>query len=154
MEDTMKNILFVSMGNICRSPLAEGILKDKIDKSNKIATVDSAGFESFNINEPPQIKTIEFAKKKGLDISKIKCRLFTDKDFDIFDEIYVMDSGSYRECQYFSRDEKDMEKVKYLMTVTSKPNKTVPNPNYFSEGGLEKTYKMLDEACDLIIDSI
>ena len=150
----MKNILFVSLGNVCRSPLAEGILKNKIEKSNKKAIIDSAGFESFNINEPPQKKAIKFAKKKGIDISEIRCRLFTVEDFDIFDEVYVMDSGSYRECQYFSRNEKDMEKVKFLMNVTSKPNKTVPNPNYFSEGGLEKTYKMLNEACDKIVDSI
>ena len=150
----MKKILFVSIGNVCRSPLAEGILKNKIKKSNKTATIDSAGFESFNINEPPQKKVTEFAMKKGIDISGLKCRLFAVEDFDIFDEIYVMDSGSYRECQYFSRNEKDMEKVKYMMNVTSKPNKTIPNPNYFSEGGLEKTYKMLDEACNLINDTI
>ncbi len=150
----MKKILFVSLGNVCRSPLAEGILKNKIKKSNKKAIIDSAGFESFNINEPPQKKAIEFAKKKGIDISEMRCRLFSVEDFDIFDEIYVMNSGNYRECQYFSRNEKDMKKVKYLMHVTSKPNKTIPNPNYFSEGGLEKTYKMLDEACDKIADCI
>ncbi|MCD4773290.1 MAG: low molecular weight phosphotyrosine protein phosphatase [Bacteroidales bacterium] len=150
----MKKILFISLGNICRSPLAEGILNNKIEKSNKKAIIESAGFESFNINEPPQKRAIKFAKKKGINISEMRCRLFTAEDFDIFDEIYVMDSGSFRECQYFSRNEKDMKKVKYLMDVASKPNKTVPNPNYLSEGGLEKTYQMLDEACEIISNSI
>ena len=150
----MKKILFLSIGNICRSPIAEELLKNKVKELNKEAIIDSAGFESFNINEPPQKKAIEFAKKKGLDISQIKSRLFTVEDFDTFDEIYVMSSGSYRECQYFSRNKKDMEKVKYLTSVSLNINKTIPNPNYFSEGGFEKSYKMIKDACDKIAETI
>lgn len=149
----MKKILFLSLGNICRSPMAEGILKSKLNKLNKEAIINSAGFESFNINEPPQPKAVEFAGKKNIDISKIRCRLFTKEDFDYYDDIYVMDSGSFRECQYFSRNEKDMEKVKYLMNVVSNKNQTIPNPNHFSKEIMEESFSMIDKACEEISKS-
>ena len=85
------NILFVCLGNICRSPLAEGILKSKIKDQNII--IESAGFESYHINEPPDPRAIKVANDHGLSISENRCRLFIADDFDKFDVIYVMDEG-------------------------------------------------------------
>ncbi len=147
-------ILFVCLGNICRSPLAEGILKQKLKEKNLIAEVESAGFESYHINEPPDPRAINQAEKHGIDISKNKCCLFTTEDFDRFDVIYVMDSSNYRDVQYFSRHDEDMEKVKYLLSVIDGKNKAVPDPYYGGESGFENVFDLINEACDKIIDLI
>jgi protein-tyrosine phosphatase len=147
-------ILFVSLGNICTSPLAEGILKYKLKEKKINATVESAGFESYNINETPNEEVVNFAKKKGIDISKNRCRLFVSEDFDKFDKIYVADSASYRDVQFFARDEKEMEKVEYLLGVVDGTNKTVPKLFLEGEKGLVKLFDILDEATEIIANKI
>jgi protein-tyrosine phosphatase len=144
-------ILFVCLGNICRSPLAEGILKSNLAKQNIQAEVESAGFESYHINESPDPRALKLAKKHGLDINDNRCRLFTTEDFDRFDVIYVMDSSNYRDVQYFSRHDEDMNKVKYLLSMVDGKNKTVPDPYYGGEAGFENVYNIIDEACAKIV---
>lgn len=148
------NILFVCLGNICRSPLAEGILKSKIKSKNIQINIESAGFESYHINESPDPRALKIAEKFGLDISENKCRLFTAEDFDNFDIIYVMDASNFRDVQYFSRTEKDMEKVKYLLSVTEGKDISVPDPYYGAESGFENIYNLLNEACNKIADML
>ena len=147
-------ILFVCLGNICRSPIAEGILKQKLEKNGIEAEVDSAGFESYHINEPPDPRAVKIAKKKGINISENRCRLFVADDFDIFDVIYVMDSSNYRDVQYFSRNDKDMDKVKYLLSVIDGKNQSIPDPYYGGESGFENIYKLIEEACEKIAASL
>ncbi len=148
------NILFVCLGNICRSPLAEGILKSKLEGKNSQITIESAGFESYHINEPPDPRALKIAKEHGIDISENRCRLFSTEDFDNFDVIYVMDNSNYRDVQYFSRTEKDMEKVKYLLSAIDGRNIAVPDPYYGAESGFENIYNLLDEACSKIADML
>ena len=147
-------ILFVSLGNICSSPLAEGILKQKLAEKNITAVVDSAGFESYNINEPPTKQVVSFAAKKGIDISDLKCRLFVSKDFDNFDKIYVTDSGTFRDVQFFARNDEDMKKVQYLLSVVDGTNKAVPKLFLEGEKGLEELFQLLSEACEIIAKQI
>ena len=148
------NILFVCLGNICRSPLAEGILKKKLSERNLLAHVESAGFESYHINEPPDKRALKICEKHDIDISPNKSRLFNEKDFDKFDKIYVMDSGNYRDVQYFSRKDEDMNKVEYLLSVIDGKKKDVPDPYYGGETGFEKVFKLIDKACDKIADLV
>jgi protein-tyrosine phosphatase len=143
-------ILFVCLGNICRSPLAEGILKSKLAKQNIQAEVESAGFESYHINESPDPRAVKLAEKHGINIRDNRCRLFTTEDFDKFDIIYVMDSSNYRDVQYFSRHDEDMDKVEYLLSVIDGKNKAVPDPYYGGEAGFENVYNLINEACDKI----
>ncbi len=147
-------ILFVCLGNICRSPLAEGILKSKLKKRGIQSKVESAGFESYHINEPPDPRALKIAEKHGIDITENKCRLFVADDFDNFDVIYVMDTSNYRDVQYFSRNDDDMDKVKYLLSVISGKNKSVPDPYYGGESGFENIFNLLEEACDKIAETL
>jgi protein-tyrosine phosphatase len=147
-------ILFVSLGNICSSPLAEGILKRKLEEKQVDTLIESAGFESFNINEPPSKQVVVLAKEHNIDLSKHKCRLFVSDDFDKFDKIYAVDSASFRDVQYFSRNKADMAKVSYLLSVIDGNNTALPK--LFLEGrpGLEKMFKLLDEACEIIANEV
>ena len=87
------SILFVCMGNICRSPTAEGVFKSMLDKSDigKEVTVDSAGTHAYHIGEPPDNRTILAAKKRGVSLNHLRARLIDDSDFEKFDYIIAMD---------------------------------------------------------------
>jgi protein-tyrosine phosphatase len=140
---------------MCRSPLAEGLLKHILKLNNIDAEVDSAGFEAYHINESPDDRAITKAREKGIDISKKRVRLFTREDFDNFDKIYVMDTLAYRNALYFARNEKDVLKVDYLMNVI-KPgrNESIPDPFFRSLTLTDETFEILHQACSKIADAI
>ena len=148
-------VLFLCHANMCRSPLAEGLLKHILKIHNINAEVDSAGFEAYHINESPDDRAISKARELGIDISKKKVRLFTKEDFDRFDKIYVMDNLAYRNAIYFARDEHDKSKVDFLMNVI-KPggNESVPDPFYRNLDASDETYNILHEACKKIADTL
>lgn len=147
-------ILFVCLANICRSPIAEGILRRDIKKHNLDVEVESAGFESYHINDNPDSRAVNVAQKNGIDISNYKCRLFVVEDFERFDVIYVMDMANFREVGYFARNDKDMEKVKFLMSVVTNKNESIPNPYFGDTEGFDKTFEMLEKACTKIVSKI
>ncbi len=147
-------ILFLSLGNICRSPLAKGILKDKLKKRNIDAVIESAGFEPYRINEKPEKRIVEVAAKHGIDISGNVARLFTSEDFDKFDIIYVMESKSYNEAMYFTRNDEDKKKINFILSIFDGKNKPVPNPYSNGKKGLKEVYAIIDEACEKIAESL
>jgi len=139
----------VCLGNICRSPLAEGILQSKV--SNTFVFVDSAGTAAYHVGNLPDERSIAVASKYGIDISSQKARKFTVKDFDVFDVIYVMDASNYQNVLSIARNQKDIQKVKMILNETHPGKKeSVPDPYYGEGDGFEKVYKMLDEACIVI----
>lgn len=145
----MTNILMVCLGNICRSPLAEGILKSKLPGDQFM--VDSAGTASYHIGSSPDRRSIEVAKKYGLNISNLRGRQFQTTDFDRFDHIFVMDESNYQNVIALARNETDVSKVKYILNeVYPNQNYSVPDPYYGGNEGFENIYKMLDEACTVI----
>src|SRR5690606_15304055 len=147
----MTKILMVCLGNICRSPLAEGILKSKLPKQNFI--VDSAGTANYHVGIAPDVRSIAVAKKYGLDISNLKGRQFSTTDFDMFDLIYVMDESNYNNVLSVARNESDKAKVKLILNeMYPNQNLVVPDPYYGGEEGFENVYKMLDEACTKIAE--
>lgn len=148
-------VLFLCHANMCRSPLAEGLLKHILKLNNIDAQVDSAGFEAFHINESPDDRAIMKARAKGIDISKKKVRLFTKDDFDNFDKIYVMDTLAYRNALYFARNEEDKLKVDYLMNVIAPgKNESVPDPFYRTLSAGDETFELLQQACKKIADDM
>ena len=148
-------ILFVCLGNICRSPLAAGIMADKIKKYGIHVEVDSAGFESFHRGDPADQRSIAVAKTHGIDLNGHTARMFTARDFDHYDRIYVMDRTNYNDVMGLARDSSDEQKVDYILNlVTPGENRQVPDPWYGGKEGFEKVYRMLDEACDQLAGKI
>ena len=109
----MTKVLMVCLGNICRSPLAEGILKSKLPESTFL--IDSAGTANYHVGNPPDRRSIAVGKKYGIDISNLKGRQFGVNDFDTFDLIYVMDESNYRNVISMARTEQDKSKVKFIL---------------------------------------
>jgi protein-tyrosine phosphatase len=142
-------ILMVCLGNICRSPLAEGILTSKLPKANFF--VDSAGTGAWHIGRQPDSRSIAIAKKHNLDISNQKGRQFSKKDFDEFDYIYVMDMSNYHDVIQLANNSVQKNKVKLILNeLFEDENVDVPDPYYGVEHGFESVYKMLEESCEVI----
>tara|TARA_R110001632_G_scaffold43376_6_gene110101 strand:+ start:102454 stop:102903 length:450 start_codon:yes stop_codon:yes gene_type:complete len=145
----MKKILMVCLGNICRSPLAEGIMQSKVNDDKVF--VDSAGIAAYHVGELPDKRSIEVARKYGIDLTNQRARKFTSKDFTEFDSIYAMDKENYHNILSLATDTSQTEKVKMILNETNpKQNLSVPDPYYGGDEGFEKVYQMLDEACEII----
>lgn len=146
-------ILMVCLGNICRSPLAEGILRSKL--SSKSHIIDSAGTGHWHVGNPPDSRSIQIARKKGLDISHLRGRQFSEKDFNDFDYIYVMDNQNYKDVVTLATDENSKAKVKLILDeIFPGENVDVPDPYYGLQDGFENVYDMLDKACDSIAEKL
>jgi len=147
----MTKILMVCLGNICRSPLAEGILKSKLPE-NKFF-IDSAGTGAYHIGNKPDMRSITVAKENGIDISNLRARQFVKQDFSEFDLIYAMDESNFRHIIKMARNDEDIAKVKLILNeITPNQNKSVPDPYYGGDKGFESVFQMLDEACDKIAE--
>ncbi len=151
----MTKILMVCLGNICRSPLAEGIMREKLEKSGINGMVDSCGFEAFHTGDAPDPRSIEIANQHGVDISMQKARSFKVEDFDRFDKIYVMDQNNYSDVASYARSKEDLKKIDFIMNVVyPDSNRPVPDPYYGGKGGFKNVWEMLDRASDKIIEQI
>ncbi|HLS11687.1 MAG TPA: low molecular weight protein-tyrosine-phosphatase [Flavobacteriaceae bacterium] len=148
-----KKVLMVCLGNICRSPLAEGILASKVDADKVL--VDSAGTSDWHVGKQPDPRSIEVAEQFGIDISHQKARQFTVSDFDRFDKIYVMDNSNYENVIALARNEADKKKVERILNeVSPGKNLEVPDPYYGGDSGFIKVYKMLDEAFEIVAEKL
>ena len=142
-------ILMVCLGNICRSPLAEGILASKLPKGK--FTVDSAGTGSWHIGRQPDERSIAVAKKNKINISTQKGRQFSVADFDAFDYIYVMDSSNYNDVMELAKTQDHRDKVQMILNdLFPNENVDVPDPYFGLPNGFEIVYNMLDEVCEVI----
>ena len=145
----------VCLGNICRSPLAEGILQEKINSKGLDIEVDSAGTGSWHIGKKPDSRSIEVAKKYQIDISNQRARQFSTNDFKEFDVIYAMDGSNLSDIVSMASGADEIKKVKLILNETSPTkNNPVPDPYYGEEDGFENVYRLLDEACEEIIKNI
>ncbi|MGE0637470.1 MAG: low molecular weight protein-tyrosine-phosphatase [Bacteroidia bacterium] len=145
----------VCLGNICRSPLADGILRFKAKRENLDWIIDSAGTYSGHQGEHPDYRAIKCAKKFGVDISQLIARPFSKMDFNNFDKIYVMDSSNYRDVLKLTDNDADHEKVEMIMNVVNPGrNQAVPDPYWGGDEDFDNVFKMLDEACEKIIQQL
>lgn len=146
-------ILMVCLGNICRSPLAEGILRKKVEEYGLSWTVDSAGTGHWHIGQLPDRRSIATARQFGLDITDQRARQFTQADFDRFDQILVMDTSNLSDVLRLARSEADRQKVMLILDlVYPGQNQSVPDP-YWDDNGFTAVYQMLDEACEKFVQS-
>lgn len=147
----MMKILMVCLGNICRSPMAEGILRKKSEERNLNIIVDSAGFESYHSGERPDPRAILTAKNHNVDISNIRSRVFRYEDFEKFDKIYVMDKWNYEDVISVSKTDADRMKVDFFLNlVYPNENRSVPDPYYGKVDGFEEVFHELNLGCEII----
>ena len=146
----MKKVLFVCLGNICRSPAAEAVYKSYLE-TNGISDieVDSAGTADYHIGFQPDKRMIATAIEHGVDISNLRARQFQSDDFDSFDLIFAMDSSNYQNIISLAKDDNDKQKVKMILD-----NSNVPDPYYGGDEGFEHVYQLLHEACQKILEDI
>lgn len=148
----MTKILMVCLGNICRSPLAEGILKSKLD-ANFI--VESAGTAAYHVGNKPDPRSIAVARQNGLNITNQRARKFNKQDFEDFDIIYAMDNSNYQNIIPLAKNDQQKDKVKLILNESfPEKNLDVPDPYYGGEKGFENVYNMLDNACEIIAKRI
>jgi len=141
-------ILMVCLGNICRSPLAEGVLRDLAQKKGLNWEIDSAGTGSWHIGDPPDHRSVKVARQHGVDISGLRGRQFGVADFQQFDRIYVMDLDNYRDVLRKARSEADQAKVQLLLANQQE----VPDP-WYDDKLFEPVYQMIYKACERIINN-
>jgi len=146
-----KRILMVCLGNICRSPLAEGILKAKVDAD--FIYVDSAGTSAFHRGELPDSRSIKVGKKYNIDITDQRSRQFIAADFEIFDTIYVMDNSNKNNVLALAKNTEDRNKVKLILNENN-PNQDLDVPDPYYNNGFESVYQMLNDACTHIANNI
>lgn len=145
------NILMVCLGNICRSPLAEGIMKEKAKKYKLQINVDSAGTAAYHTGEQPDPRSMEVALKNGIDISGQRARKFKGDDFDRFDIIFAMDDSNYSDLIAQAQTSEDKERVEMILNkIYPGEDKSVPDPYFGGKDGFDKVFAMLDQACEKI----
>ena len=145
-------VLMVCLGNICRSPLAEGILQSKLPKNY---IVDSAGTANYHVGTAPDKRSVVTAKKFGVDISQQKCRQISTSDFEELDHIFVMETSNSKNVMSIAPNEESKQKVKVILNeLHPDKNLEVPDPYYGDMQGFEHVYKMLDEVCEVIATKI
>ena len=145
-------ILMVCLGNICRSPMAEGILLDKTFRAGLNWQVDSAGTNGYHTGEPPHPLSQKVARIYGIDIGRQRARNFVAEDFIRFDKIYAMAGDVLDDMYSIAGKQIDESKVDLLLNeLYPGQNRNVPDPWYGSEAGYHEVFKLIDKACDVII---
>lgn len=148
-------ILMVCLGNICRSPLAEGVFRQKAQERGIEIEVDSCGTSSYHIGDTPDPRSIENARENGFDISNLRARQFSKADFERFDRIYVMDQSNYNDVLAKTDIDAHRNKVKMILNeIHPGSNRPVPDPYFGGEDGFQTVFDLLNEASDRILDDL
>lgn len=144
----------VCLGNICRSPMAEGILQHKARTAGLRWNLDSAGTNNgYHVGEQPHHLSQKVAKLNSIDISHQRARSFTAEDFDHFDKIYAMSKDVLRDMKSIAKNKFDADKADLLMNeLYPGRNMDIPDPWYGSEPGYHEVFKLIESACDKIIE--
>ncbi|WP_010521036.1 low molecular weight protein-tyrosine-phosphatase [Aquimarina agarivorans] len=153
MSDKRINILMVCLGNICRSPLAQGILQQKLNP--KKYNVQSAGTGGFHIGKLPDIRSINVARKNGIDITNQRAAQFSVADFDTYDYIFAMDTENYNNIIALATNQVQKDKVAMILNeINPIGNAEVPDPYYGGSKGFDNVYTLLDTACSILAKRI
>lgn len=148
-------ILMVCLGNICRSPVAEGVMQHIAKERGLKLHIDSAGTSGHHNGEAPDRRSQQNAKTHGIDISKQRSRKFTREDFLAFDKIYVMDGSNYRDVTGMARNDEERNKVDLLLNILYPGrNMGVPDPWYGGERGFEEVFQLIKLACGKLADQL
>ncbi len=150
-----KRILMVCLGNICRSPLADGLLLRKIKERNLNAVVDSAGTANYHIGKAPDHRMIKTAARYGTPIEFLRARQFNVKDFQNFDHILVMDQSNFKNVLALAKNAEERNKIKFLLDFMAPDQQLeVPDPYYGTQQDFDAVYELLDRATDALIQKL
>ncbi len=141
----------VCLGNICRSPIAEGIMQNKLNQAGIAARVDSAGLINYHTGELPDKRSIAVAAKYGIDISVQRARSFTKDDIKNFDYIFAMDNNNYENLLEYANDATEAKRIHLLLDYAGLGKKIVPDPYYGDQSDFEHVFSLLDDACQRIL---
>jgi protein-tyrosine phosphatase len=148
-------ILFVCLGNICRSPLAEGVLLHMNEKLGLAWHIDSAGTAGYHIGEAPDRRTMANAAKHGVDLKPLRARQFTAADFDRFDHVLVMDQNNYNLVVRQASNAEQKAKVNlFLELALNRKNAEVPDPYYGSEKDFEEVFQLVQKGCEGLVQQL
>lgn len=150
----MVNVLFVCLGNICRSPTAEGVFRDLVTReglADKI-TIDSAGTAAYHVGQPPDSRAQAEAKRRGIDISGLRGRQAHVGDFDQFDYVLAMDSENYRNLSAICPMGREDKLRMYLDFASDTTRRDVPDPYY--DGSFDSVYDMIEDAANGLLSDI
>lgn len=146
-------VLMVCLGNICRSPIAEGLLADKVKKQGLDWQVDSAGTEHYHIGSAPHQHSQEICRRNNVDITYQRARQFSAADFDNYDKIYALADDVYNNIERIGGSAADMSKVElFLNELTPGSDESIPDPYYGGADGYVLVYDLIDKTCDAIIN--
>jgi protein-tyrosine phosphatase len=146
-------ILMVCLGNICRSPLAEGILQEKAFSAGLTWSVESAGTNSYHTGQPPHPLSQKVAKLNGLDICSQRARRFMASDFETYDKIYALAGDVLDEMRRIAKDKFDPLKASLLLDeLYPGKNMDVPDPWYGPEPGYHEVYSLIEKVCEKIVE--
>ena len=151
----MKSVIFVCLGNICRSPMAHGIFRDKAAKAGLDVQIESAGTSGYHNGQPSDERAIATLKSKGINILDLRSRLFIESDFDDYDYIFTMDESNQDNVMLMADDIGHNNTPEMVMDL-SFPNEgiSVPDPYYGGATGFEDVYLMLDGALDILVERL
>ncbi len=149
----MKKYLMVCLGNICRSPMAEGILRKEFEIKGLEIQVDSAGTAAYHIGEPADERAQKELRKHGIDISYERAQKFKYEYFAEYDRIFAMDQSNYADLLYMAKTDKDRAKLDMIMNVVDKGrNISIPDPYYGGDEGFARVYRMLKSAAEKLVE--
>lgn len=145
----------VCLGNICRSPMAEGIMRDKVRQLELPWETDSAGTGDYHVGEAPDKRARSAMQRMGSDISDLRARQFTAGDFDAFDLILAMDASNLANMHRLAPDKERAAKARLIMDfLPEHPLREVPDPYFGGDEGFVEVFEMLDAACDALIEQV
>lgn len=148
-----KAVLFVCLGNICRSPTAEAVFRHKAEEAGLNLTIDSAGTQGYHKGSPPDKRSQAAGQERGYSFKGLKCRRVNDTDFETFDLIVAMDQNNLQKLREMS-DPEHHHKIRLMLDYAGYENEEVPDPYYGGKKGFEVVLSLIEDASDGLIKAI
>lgn len=150
---TTPKVLFVCLGNICRSPTAEAVFRNMAKSSGLTVEIDSAGTIATHTGEPPDSRSMQYGRKRGYDFHGQFSRKIKQNDFQYFDYIFAMDNANYRDLMDLCPSEQQ-HKVKLFLSLIDEPQQEVPDPYYGGDAGFEQVLDLVEKASAVLISQL